>query len=116
MILHAYVCVCTCACVCVCVYTFVYVCVCMCVCVYVCMYVCVCGNKVNCIKHYSNINMFRNSFVSLHDEGTWISRSILNRWRAEGKNIEEIKGGRERGKDYNHSTFVDLIISGLIGK
>ena len=25
------------------------------------------------------------------------------------------KGGRERGKDYNHSTYNDLIISGLIG-
>ena len=25
------------------------------------------------------------------------------------------KGGEERGKDYNHSTFCDLIISGLIG-
>lgn len=25
------------------------------------------------------------------------------------------KGGVERGKDYNHSTYCDLIISGLIG-
>ena len=25
------------------------------------------------------------------------------------------KGGKERGKDYNHSTFCDLIINGLIG-
>jgi len=25
------------------------------------------------------------------------------------------KGGEERGKDYNHSTYCDLIISGLIG-
>ena len=24
-------------------------------------------------------------------------------------------GGKERGKDYNHSTFVDLVISGLVG-
>ena len=48
--------------------------------------------------------------------GTWISRSILNRWRAEGKKGVEKKGNRERGKDYNHSTFVDLVISGLIGK
>jgi hypothetical protein len=25
------------------------------------------------------------------------------------------KGGVERGKDYNHSTYCDLVISGLIG-
>src|SRR5690606_10215077 len=25
------------------------------------------------------------------------------------------KGGKERGKDYNHSTYCDLIITGLIG-
>ncbi|HUV65078.1 MAG TPA: glycosyl hydrolase family 65 protein [Sedimentisphaerales bacterium] len=25
------------------------------------------------------------------------------------------KGGRERGKDYNHSTYCDLIITGLVG-
>jgi hypothetical protein len=25
------------------------------------------------------------------------------------------KGGEERGKDYNHSSFIDLIIAGLIG-
>jgi hypothetical protein len=35
---------------------------------------------------------------------TWLNNS----WSA-------AKGGRERGKDYNHSTFIDLIISGLIG-
>jgi hypothetical protein len=45
--------------------------------------------------------------------GDWISRTRLatmknGTWSAE-------KGGRERGKDYNHSTFGDHIISGLIG-
>jgi hypothetical protein len=42
--------------------------------------------------------------------GVWLSRGILEDggWRAD-------KGGRERGKDYNHSTFCDLIISGLVG-
>lgn len=40
----------------------------------------------------------------------WSSRTILKDWgwRAD-------KGGYERGKDYNHSTFCDLIISGLCG-
>ena len=28
----------------------------------------------------------------------------------------ESKGGKERGKDYNHSTFVDLVINGLLGE
>jgi hypothetical protein len=42
--------------------------------------------------------------------GEWLSRAILESWgwRAD-------KGGRERGKDYNHSTFCDLVISGLVG-
>lgn len=45
--------------------------------------------------------------------GDWISRTRL-------KNDFETswpknKGGEERGKDYNHSTFNDLIITGLIG-
>lgn len=45
--------------------------------------------------------------------GDWISRTRL-------KDTFETpwpkgKGGEERGKDYNHSTFNDLVISGLIG-
>lgn len=42
--------------------------------------------------------------------GEWLARSILKKW-----NWREDKGGYERGKDYNHSTYCDLIISGLIG-
>ncbi len=38
--------------------------------------------------------------------GDWISRTLLIRRKQEPK---------ERGKDYNHSTFCDLVISGLIG-
>ncbi len=45
--------------------------------------------------------------------GDWISRTRLKTcvngtWSPE-------KGGVERGKDYNHSTFCDLVISGLVG-
>lgn len=42
--------------------------------------------------------------------GEWHARKILKEtgWRAE-------KGGYERGKDYNHSMFCDLILSGLLG-
>lgn len=40
----------------------------------------------------------------------WTSREILWSWY-----WPEKKGGEERGKDYNHSTFCDLVISGLLG-
>ncbi len=43
-------------------------------------------------------------------ENKWTSREIL---RTAG--WPEEKGGVERGKDYNHSTFVDLVISGTVG-
>ena len=44
------------------------------------------------------------------ERGEWSSRRILRDlgWRPE-------LGGYERGKDYNHSTFCDLVISGLAG-
>lgn len=42
--------------------------------------------------------------------GDWLSRRILAEW-----NWPENKGGRERGKDYNHSTYCDLVIHGLVG-
>jgi hypothetical protein len=59
-------------------------------------------------KTYQHKNTFSNV-------GAWISRTILNRWRAGGMNMKA-KGGEERGKDYNHSTFVDLVINGLLGE
>jgi hypothetical protein len=57
------------------------------------------GRKVNWLDE--NLDPFT---------GEWLSRRILEQWgwRAD-------KGGRERGKDYNHSSFCDLIINGLIG-
>jgi len=42
--------------------------------------------------------------------GDWIARTEL---KADGWKKE--RGGYERGKDYNHSTFCDLILSGLLG-
>jgi hypothetical protein len=48
--------------------------------------------------------------------GDWISRTLLKNWKKKGEGPwPKSKGGKERGKDYNHSTFVDLIINGLIG-
>jgi hypothetical protein len=45
--------------------------------------------------------------------GDWISRTRLKSWK-EGTWSEQ-KGGKERGKDYNHSSYNDLIITGLVG-
>ncbi|MCF0069530.1 hypothetical protein LZD49_03545 [Dyadobacter sp. CY261] len=45
--------------------------------------------------------------------GDWISRTRLS--TMENGTWSKSKGGRERGKDYNHSAFADHIISGLIG-
>lgn len=42
--------------------------------------------------------------------GEWLARSILEKW-----GWPMSKGGQERGKDYNHSTYCDLIITGLVG-
>ena len=45
--------------------------------------------------------------------GDWISRTRLSTWENGQWSAE--KGGVERGKDYNHSTFCDLVITGLVG-
>ncbi len=45
--------------------------------------------------------------------GDWIARSRLKIWQNGTWSAE--KGGVERGKDYNHSTFCDLVITGLVG-
>jgi hypothetical protein len=47
------------------------------------------------------------------DTGDWISRTRLKTWK--DGTWDAGKGGEERGKDYNHSTYCDLVISGLIG-
>jgi len=45
--------------------------------------------------------------------GDWISRTRLKSWK--NGTWDAGKGGKERGKDYNHSTYCDLIITGLVG-
>ena len=42
--------------------------------------------------------------------GKWLSREILKNW-----GWPEGKGGYERGKDYNHSAFCDLVLRGIVG-
>ena len=43
-------------------------------------------------------------------DGSWLSRHILEQWE-----WREDKGGYERGKDYNHSSFADIVIRGICG-
>ena len=51
---------------------------------------------------------------NLHpDTGDWISRTRLMNWG--GERFPKSKGGYERGKDYNHSCFCDLVLEGLFG-
>jgi len=45
--------------------------------------------------------------------GDWLARTRLKSWKNGTWDPE--KGGRERGKDYNHSTYCDLVITGLVG-
>ena len=45
--------------------------------------------------------------------GDWISRTRLKSWK--DGTWDPGKGGVERGKDYNHSSYCDLIITGLVG-
>jgi predicted GH43/DUF377 family glycosyl hydrolase len=45
--------------------------------------------------------------------GDWLARTRLKTWKDGTWDPE--KGGKERGKDYNHSTYCDLVITGLIG-
>lgn len=47
------------------------------------------------------------------ETGDWIARTRLKGWK--DGTWDPKKGGIERGKDYNHSAYCDLIISGLIG-
>lgn len=44
------------------------------------------------------------------DTGIWEARRILEEW-----GWKPVFGGYERGKDYNHSMFCDLVLSDLLG-
>jgi hypothetical protein len=47
--------------------------------------------------------------------GDWIARTRLHEWAETRPDFEKAKGGKQRGKDYNHSSYNDLIITGLVG-
>ena len=74
------------------------------------------------LKIYTKSHQFKREngeVVSWIDEnlnpytGDWISRTRLKQWK--NGTWDKGKGGKERGKDYNHSTYNDLIITGLVG-
>jgi predicted GH43/DUF377 family glycosyl hydrolase len=46
------------------------------------------------------------------DTGEWLARSLLYKM---SEQAQARKGGKDRGRDYNHSTYNDLIITGLVG-
>lgn len=62
------------------------------------------GNKDTICWVDENINPYT---------GDWISRTRLKSWK--DGTWDNSKGGVERGKDYNHSSFCNLVISGLMG-
>ena len=80
------------------------------------------GNYFNLLKTYTKSHRLKREagrIVPWIDEnlhplnGDWISRTRLKAWK--NGTWDAGKGGEERGKDYNHSTFCDLVISGLVG-
>ncbi len=90
----------------------------------------------NCINNYPNGEKYKSLYIDIllryarshtrtREDGSvvpwidevrhplcddWSSRTLLKK-----RGWQEGAGGVERGKDYNHSTFCDLVISGLLG-
>lgn len=73
---------------------------------------------LNCYTKSHNLKLDDGREVKWIDEnlnpftGQWLARAFLKTWR-DGEADPTQK--HERGKDYNHSTYCDLIIHGLIG-
>ena len=67
--------------------------------------------KTYASSHYITENGKKQPFIDENIEpftGEWLARSIL-------KKIEPPRKDVDRGRDYNHSTFCDLVLSGLAG-
>ena len=67
--------------------------------------------KTYASSHYITENGEKQPFIDENIEpftGEWLARSIL-------KKIEPPRKDVDRGRDYNHSTFCDLVLSGLAG-
>ncbi len=71
--------------------------------------------------YYETLNTFSNSHRRINDEGRkicWIDENLdpfTGEWISRKMLIASGSTLKERGKDYNHSSFCDLVISGLIG-
>ncbi|WP_018970184.1 MGH1-like glycoside hydrolase domain-containing protein [Rubritalea marina] len=85
-------------------------------------------NAVNRADYYTLLDIYTKSHTRTREDGKvvpwidenlhpfngdWISRTRLKQWKNGTWSAQ--KGGKERGKDYNHSTYNDLLITGLIG-
>ena len=69
--------------------------------------------KTYASMHYIEDEKGKHCFIDekMHpDKPVWVTRKWLKDF-----GWPEKKGGYERGKDYNHSTFMDLVLRGLIG-
>ena len=75
--------------------------------------------------YYKLLKQYALSHRLVRDDGSeqcWIDESMepfTGRWYTRDEIIRKrngiFEGMRERGKDYNHSTFCDLVLSGLLG-
>ena len=63
--------------------------------------------------HYMTENGERINFIDevmLPDEYVWDCREFLK-----NRDVPIENGGKERGRDYNHSTFIDIVLRGVCG-
>jgi len=80
---------------------------------------------VSSADYYQMLLTYARSHVLTDEDGTrlpWIDEVMhpfTGEWSARRELMEDgwkpQRGGYERGKDYNHSTFCDLVLSGLLG-
>jgi hypothetical protein len=71
--------------------------------------------------YYAMLRQYAGSHFLTREDGTtvnWIDENLhpyTGEWLARSKLYARGAAGKDRGKDYNHSAFCDLLISGLIG-
>ncbi|AZN41712.1 MGH1-like glycoside hydrolase domain-containing protein [Paenibacillus albus] len=76
---------------------------------------------VNRADYYHMLCSYANSHQRMSEDGTripWIDENLdpfTGEWIARSKLHARDDANKDRGADYNHSAFCDLIISGLIG-
>jgi hypothetical protein len=81
------------------------------------------GENENLSKelYWETLKTYSDSHRRVNENGEnicWIDENLdpfTGRWLARHMLMEKGNVYNERGKDYNHSTFCDLIISGLVG-